>query len=141
MGAETWIPIAREFGIPAAFAVCFMAALGFIGWQVIKGFKWGGQRLIGETGIVTVWFGKQIELIDTIQKNDDRSTEAMFQLAEQSKATNACLEKMTAKEDSHILKSWEKWDAIHTDVRQVKEHTTKLAEGRGPLILPPQDNQ
>lgn len=117
MGAETWIPIAREFGVPAAFAVCFMVALGIIGWQVIKGVKWMGWRLFGEQGIVTRWFAKQCEMIDSIQANDHKGTAALQEIC-------GFMQILSSKEDQHAKAGHAKLEAIHEDVKTIKNHTT-----------------
>jgi hypothetical protein len=118
MGAETWTAIAREFGIPAAFAVCFMAALGVIGWQCIKGVKWLCTRLVGDGGILTTVGARHIAFMDSIEATDAKHSESLSTIA-------VVMDRLTKSEDERHIENAKKLDAIKQDTEAIRQKVVK----------------
>lgn len=118
MGADTWIPIAREFGIPAAFAVCFMLALGYLGWQAIKGVKWCANRLIGESGILTTVGARHVTFMDSVEATDAKHSESLSTIA-------VVIDRLTKSEDERHVESARKLDAIKQDTEAIRKGIEK----------------
>lgn len=114
MTADQYLEIGKTLGVPAAVAGVFLFMGMAVLFAAIKGVKWVGERLFGDTGIATRLLERHVEFMDAVEKSDEKHTENLVALTESTRAIDSCLAKLADV----------KLEAIHSDVK----HGNRLAE-------------